>query len=152
MAGDQQPESRALRALGSSVRGNSTAFGFSIMITLTFGAVQSLRGTPSLAELVLFGLGAALAVGAFEAAVTRGFRESVEKVSERADMLGTALNFASVAGAVGAAIGIAELVGGVVIWPLAPAVAATVYVLVEAAEIFVAERLEGEEGGQQPST
>ena len=135
-----------MRALGSSVRGNSTAFGFSIMITLSFGALQSLRGTPSLAELLLFGVAAALAVAALEALVTRGFRQPVDRVSQRSDLLGTAMNFASVAAGVGTAIGLAEIIGGVVIWPLAAAAAATVYVLTEAAEIFVAERIAGKEG------
>ncbi len=134
------------RAIGSSVRGNSTAFGFSIMITLSFGMLSHLRGSPDVREMLLFGVAAAVAVSVLEAAASRGFRLEIEQVSQRTDMLGTALNFISVAAAVGTVAAIGELVTGTLAWPLGAIAASTVYVLIESFELFVAEVIQGEEG------
>ena len=132
------------RAIGTSVRGNSTAFGFSIMITVSFGLLAQLRGSPSVLEMLLFGIAAALAVAVLEAAVSRGFRAELEQVSQRVDMLGTALNFISVAAAVGVATAVGELVGGIPAWPIGALAATSGYVLTESAEIFVAQLIQGE--------
>jgi hypothetical protein len=133
-------------ALSTSVAGNSTAFGFSITITVTFGALQALDGSPTLFELLLFGLAAAAAVGVLEAAVTDGFRRRVGSAPAEVRMLGTALNFVSVAAGVGVAIGIGELADGLAVWPVAAFGAAGTYVIVEAAEILLAEGVQRARG------
>lgn len=161
MAGDQAANQSVDHgpiglALSTSVRGNSTAFGFSIMITASFGALTTLRGSANLLEILLFGVAAAAVVAALEGVVTRGFRRAVSEAPSEVRMLGTAMNFASVAAGVATAMGIGEIVGGVAAWPAGGSAAAAVYVLVESAELLLAEgiqRLRGdpsageEEGG-----
>lgn len=133
-------------ALGTSIRGNSTAFGFSIMITISFGALQRLTGNPSVGELLAFGVAAAIAVALLEGAVSRGFVRRVGSAPPEVSMLGTALNFASVAAGVGAAIGVGELWTGFGAWPVAGFCAAVAYVVAESAEMLLAERLQRRRG------
>ena len=52
---------RSLRGLHAAGSGNAQAFGFSITITVTFGAVNSARGSPSLPELFGFAFAAVAA-------------------------------------------------------------------------------------------
>ncbi len=130
------------RGFSSSVRGNSTAFGFSIMITASFGVLDSLQPTKSLGDVLFFGIAAALSVGLLEGIVTRGFRLRVTKVPSEVALLGTALNFASVAAGVGTAIAVGEAIDAPVAWPVAGFAAPLVYIVAEAAEIMVAERLQ----------
>ena len=133
-------------ALSTSVSANATAFGFSITITVAFGTVQTLDGSPTLLELLLFGIAAAVAVGMLEAAVTRGFRRRTGASPPEVSMLGTALNFASVTAGVGAAMATGELIDGIAVWPIASFTTAAVYVLVEAAEVLLAEAVQSARG------
>jgi hypothetical protein len=126
-------------ALATSVRANATAFGFSITITISFGALQRLEGQPTLLEILLFGVAAAVAVGVLEGAVTRGFRQRVGTAPAEVAMLGTALNFVSVAAGVGAAIAVAEIAGGLTAWVVGGAAGVTVYMLTESVEVLLAE-------------
>ena len=62
------PRPRGVRArlvsgLGQSLGGNATAFGYSVTITASFGAVELGRGAPRFGDLIVFGLGAAYGVG-----------------------------------------------------------------------------------------
>lgn len=125
------------------------AFGFSIMVTASFGVLSAVAGSPTVGEILLFGIGAALPVAALEAVVTRGFRVPAETHPSEVAMLGTALNFASVAAGVGAALGGAETVGGGVGWPAAGFVAATVYMLAESVENLIAEVVQRRRGDPQ---
>ena len=136
----------AERALGTSALGNSTAFGFSIMITASFGMLATVIGKPDAGELFAFGVGAAVAVALIEGAVTRGFRRRVDPAPAEIAMLGTALNVASVTLALAAALGVAELVSGRAGWALGAFVAAGIYVLVESGEVFIAELVQGARG------
>lgn len=139
-------ESRVARAFGTSIRGNSTAFGFSIMITVSFGMVNHLAGAPNVVELLLFGVGAALGVAALEGVVTKGFRARIEQASQEVQMLGTAMNFASVAAGVGAALAVAELMGGTGTWPVAASAAAMTYIGAEGLELLLAEQVHAARG------
>lgn len=118
--------------------GNSTAFGFSIVITISYGALQNLHGAPTLLELLLYGAAAVVALGVMEGIITQGFRVGIEPLPVEVAMLGTAQNVVSVVAAVGAVIGLGELVGGTVVWLLAGAVCATVFVALESAELLLA--------------
>lgn len=129
--------------------GNSAAFGFSIVITVSYGAMQDLRGSPTLLELLVYGMAAALAVAVMEGIITRGFRVGVERLPVEVSMLGTAQNVLSVAAAVGAVIGVGELIGGTVAWLLAGAVAATVFVVLESAELLLAAVVQRARGARK---
>jgi len=144
--GEEIEHGRLGRGLSTSVRGNSPAFGFSIMITASFGAANGIIGTPSAAEALLFGVGAALAVASIEAVVSRGFRASAAAAPSEVRLLATSMNVASVAAGVGAAIALAEMLGDGVGWPAAAAGASGVYVLVEAAEVALAEVIQAARG------
>ena len=139
-------ESRVARAFGTSVRGNSTAFGFSIMITVSFGMVSHVAGAPNVIELLLFGVGAAVAIAALEGVLTRGFRAAIEQTSQEVQLLGTAMNFASVAAGVGAALGAAELMGGTGTWPATGFAAALTYIGAEGLELLLAEQIQAARG------
>ncbi len=130
------------RALSTSVHGNSTAFGFSITITASFGVLTNLRGSPGLLEILLYGIAAAIAVAVLEGVVTRGFRRRASRAPSEVQMLGTAMNFASVAAGVASAMAIGEIVGGAVAWPAGAFCASAVYVLGESSEVLLAEGIQ----------
>lgn len=134
------------RALSTSLLGNSPAFGFSIMITATFGAVTRLEGDARLLELVLFALAAALAVPVLEAVVTHGFTYRAKRAPPEVAMLGTALNIFSVGLGLGSAIAVGLAWDGLLVWPAAGFLAAAVYVLAESSEILLAERIQRRRG------
>ncbi|MBB4662137.1 hypothetical protein [Conexibacter arvalis] len=147
--GREQSHGPVGQAVATSVHGNATAFGFSIMITATFGALTTIEGSGTVAEILLFGVGAALSVALLEGIVSRGFRVRSRVAHAEVRLLGTALNVASVSAGVGAAIGTAELVDGAAAWPLASFAAALVYVVVESAEIGLAELVQKARGDTQ---
>ena len=134
------------RALSTSVRGNSPAFGFSIMITASFGGLTEVAGSPSVVEVLLFGVAAASAVAALEGIVSRGFRARADAAPSEVRLLATSMNVASVATGVGTAIGAAEALGGGAGWPVAGFAAAAVYILTEASEVMLAERIQAARG------
>ena len=134
------------RAIGTSVHGNAPAFGFSIMITCSFGAVSTLRVPATLPDMFLFGMAAALGVALLEGLVSRGFRDRLEEASEPIQLLGTAMNFLSVAAGIGVAATTAWLVIGKPAWPLAGFFAATAYVLAESAEVQLAQKVQAKRG------
>ena len=147
--GEQRAEEDAKRergplgtALSTSVHGNATAFGFSITITVSFGVLNRLEGSPTLLELLLYGVAAALAVALLEALVTYGFRRRAGEAPSEVQMLGSAMNALSVAAGIGAAIGLAKLIDGTAAWPAAAFVASTVFILVESAEVRLAEAIQ----------
>lgn len=143
---DEVEHGPAGRGLSTSIRGNSPAFGFSIMITATFGVASSVAGAPTAGEALLFGIGAAAGIAALEAAISHGFRASPAAAPSEVRLLATSMNVASVAAAVGSAIGIAELFEGGAGWLVVGAGPALVYVLAESAEVIVAERIQGARG------
>ena len=72
------PRPRGVRArlvfgLGQSLGGNATAFGYSVTITASFGAVELGRGAPGFGDLIVFGLGAVVAFGGWRAWPAAGF-------------------------------------------------------------------------------
>ena len=91
---------------GQSLGGNATAFGYSVTITASFGAVELGRGTPRFGDLVVFGLGAVVAFGGLEGLATGGFRSPLQKGSNDVVLLGTALAFISIVLAIATARGL----------------------------------------------
>lgn len=143
---EEKPAGPVARGLASSIADNSSAFGFSIMITVTFGVVSEVDGAPTAGRLVLFGVSAALAVAVLAALQSRGFRVRVGNVPAEVSMLGTAQNFLSVTLAVGVALGLVELLDGTAAWAVTPYVGVTIYLLAEGLEIALAERIQRRRG------
>ncbi len=73
--------------------------------------------------------------------MTKGFRSAIEQASQEVQMLGTAMNLASVAAGVGAALAVAELMGGTGTWPVAAFAAAMTYIGAEGLELLLAEQV-----------
>lgn len=147
----QSPRPRGVRerliyGLGESLGGNATAFGYSVTITASFGAVQLGRGTPRFGDLIVFGLGAVIAFGGLEGLATGGFRSPLQKASSQVVLLGTALAFVSIVLAIATARGIAEVLSGAWAWFGAAFGASLVFALVESVEFMLAEWLQERRG------
>ncbi|MFL5862744.1 MAG: hypothetical protein ACJ780_18525 [Solirubrobacteraceae bacterium] len=138
---------RLVYGLGESLGGNATAFGYSVTITASFGAVELGRGTPRFGDLIVFGLGAVVAFGGLEGLASDGFRSPLQKGSNDVVLLGTALAFISIVLAIATARGIAEVVTGAWAWFGAAFGASLVFALVESVEFMFAEWLQERRGG-----
>ena len=132
--------------LGESLGGNATAFGYSVTITASFGAVEIARGRPGFADLMVFGLGAVVAFGGLEGIASRGFRVPLEKGSEEVVLLGTAVAFISIVFAIAAARGVAGLLDGSWAWFGGALCASLVFALMESLEFMFAEWLQERRG------
>jgi len=135
---------RYRRGLVTATLNNSSAFGFSILITSSFGLLSHLHGAPGPGQVGLFALGAVLAFSVIEAVVSRGFRRRPRRQPYNVVLLGTAVDLVSVAAALAVAYGVAALLPATASWGLAPLLAAATYVLVQGADLALAERLEAE--------
>ena len=145
------PRPRGVRArlvfgLGQSLGGNATAFGYSVTITASFGAVELGRGAPGFGDLIVFGLGAVVAFGGLEGVASGGFRSPLKKGSDDVILLGTALAFVSIVLAIAAARGIAALLSGAWAWFGAAFCASLVFALVESVEFMFAQWLQERRG------
>lgn len=130
---------RLRNGVRASVRNNFTAYGFSIMITATFGAAVVGLGQPTMWEVLLFVVAAVGGFTLIEAVASGGFRHGLRGEPSDVVALGTAFSLISTAIAVSSAIVAVELVASWPGWLLAPFVATCVYVLAVAAEMALAE-------------
>lgn len=137
---------RLVCGLGESLGGNATAFGYSVTITASFGAVENGRGQPGFGDLLVFGLGAVVAFGGLEGLASRGFRVPLEKGSDDVVLLGTAVAFISILVAIAAARGIADLLSGGWAWFGGAFCASLVFALMEGLEFMFAQWLQERRG------
>ncbi len=137
---------RVHAGLSESLGGNATAFGYSVTITASFGAVQLRRGQPGFGDLLLFGVGAVLAFGGLEGVLTRGFRVPLEKAADQVVTLGTALAFISVTLAIATARAVAEVLPGAWAWFGGALGASLVFAVVESIEFMLAEWVQERRG------
>ena len=66
-----------VRGLHASARGNAAAYGYSATITASFGIIGAVVGTPRVAEIFAFALGAVLAFALVEAVISGGFKHGL---------------------------------------------------------------------------
>lgn len=128
---------RYLRGLQVSVSGNAQAFGFSILITISYGIVSASSSTPSTAELVGFTLSAVAAFSMLNLLVawlTRN-KAAVDSEPTRVVLIATATDFLAVGAGFAAAYGATAAVSGWGAWVLAPFAASLTYGLVQALEL-----------------
>jgi hypothetical protein len=137
---------RLVCGLGESLGGNATAFGYSVTITASFGAVELGRGSPDFIDLIVFGLGAVVAFGGLEGVASGGFRTPLRKGSDEVVLLGTALAFVSIVLAIAAARGAAALFTGTLAWFAAALCGSLVFALVESLEFMLAEWIQERRG------
>ena len=111
-----------LHGLNVAVRGNAQAFGFSILITVSYGIVTaSSVGKPSPLELIGFALSAVAAFALMNILVA-WLKTIQPRDTERSRVLlmGTATDFLSVGAGLGVVFGAVALLDGWAAWVLAP--------------------------------
>ena len=139
-----------LRGLRSTVGRESTTFGFSILITVTFGVVSDEHGTARTNDLLLYATGAVLSFTLLTAALSRGFRAPMPQHPSEVVAFGTGLNLVSVLVAVLVAMGLARLIAiDAAAWFLCPLVAGLVYLALESLETALGEWLLLREGDRR---
>ena len=151
---DHEQANPLVRSMRSTVGRESTTFGFSILVTVTFGLVQSTHGSPTTLQIFLYAVGAVMSFTLLEGVLSRGFRRPMPQHATQTLTLGTSLNVLSVVAAMAAAWGFAEVTGPRIAWAGAPLVAGLVYLLIESLEEAVAERVlvaSGDTDAQQVS-
>ena len=147
----RSPRNIVDRAARSTIRSESTAFGFSIMITASFAGVERDHGSPGVVDLLLFALAAVAAFTILEGLASRGFREPLPTHGSTVATFGTALNFVSVGAAVIAAVALSAFLVSDVAWPVCVFVAAVVYLVAESLEIVLAEAIQRARGDAEAS-
>lgn len=150
----QTARGRLNTGLSRALHANATAFGYSVTITASFGAVQAERGQPHYLDLLLYALGAVTAFSALEGVATKGFREALCVGSDEVISLGTALSFLSVGLATTAAYGTAAALHGRVAWYAGALIASLVFALAESVELLLAQWVQEhrDEATQDPPT
>lgn len=137
---------RLVCGVEASLHGNATAFGYSVTITASFGAVQHERGQPTYLDLLVFGVGAVIAFGGLEGIVSHGFRAPLKDEADQVVTLGTALAFLSVALAITSALGVAHVLRGSFAWFAGALIGSLVFALAESLEFMLAAWLQERRG------
>lgn len=131
------------RGLGETASDNATAFGFSLTISGAALILADLHGAPKVEEVFLLIGGATAAMVFISALSTHGFRrDTPERLPERAQMRGSALNFLSVGSGLLAAWGLGALIDGSSVWLGGGFGAILLYLIVESLEYASALRAE----------
>ncbi len=138
---DGRDESATVRGLKSTVGRESTTFGFSILVTVTFGLLQATEGSPDVARIFWFAVGAAMSFTLLEGLLSRGFRRSMPQHRTRVQAVGTSLNVVSVVGGLAAAWLVGSAMSHPAAWAVGPFLAGIVYLLLESFETALGERL-----------
>lgn len=133
--------STVVRGLRSTVGRESTTFGFSILVTVSFGMLQATVGTPDAGMVFLFATGAVLSFTLLEAVLSRGFRRPMPQHRSHVLAVGTSLNIVSVLGGLGTAWLLGTVMSHVAVWALAPFLAGVIYLLLESLETALGERV-----------
>jgi hypothetical protein len=133
--------STIVRGMRSTVGRESTTFGFSILVTVTFGLLQAMEGSPDAPRIFLYAVGAVMSFTLLEGILSGGFRRPMPQHPTRTLALGTSLNVVSVLVGMAAALLLAEWMSHIALWALAPFVAGIGYLVTESIEAAVAERV-----------
>ncbi|HAQ60276.1 MAG TPA: hypothetical protein DCR63_08015 [Microbacterium sp.] len=134
------------RAMRSTTGRESTTFGFSILVTVTFGLTQAVEGSPTVPDIFLYATGAVLSFTVLEGVLSRGFRDPLPQHRTEVLTIGTSLNLLSVIAGMGSGLLIATLFTGGWAWVIAPFAATLVYLLLESAETALGERIRARQG------
>src|SRR4051794_19934037 len=97
---------------------NLSAFGFSVMITASFGALAARLGSPGTVEVFLFAAGAVGGVTVIDGISSKGFRRQLRGESSDVVALGSGFGFVSVGVAIGSAALLAEILASGSAWLL----------------------------------
>lgn len=128
------------KGLRTSIEENSTAYGYSVMITVSYGALTTAGEQPSVGRLFLMVAGAGIAFTVMEALSTRMFRNT-DRESEYIALLGAAFNFLSIGVGLAVAWLTTAVTSGWVAWLVVPTMATIAYLVFVGLEITVAKRV-----------
>ena len=132
-----------LHGLKVAASGNAQAFGFSILITVSYGIAARSVQTPSVGEQIAFALSAVAAFSLLNVAVAVLARaESSNLGSKRVLLVATATDFIAVGAGLGVAIAIQSAISGLFAWILIPFCAGLTYMLVQAVELALGREVE----------
>ena len=138
------PLDHYLRGLETSTKNNSLAYGYSVAISATFGALDHFHPGPTIVELFLFCVGAGAAFAVINAGVTRGYRSHPPDEPAVVIALGTSFGVVSITAAVAAGAALAWTIGSWPAWLLTSFLATVVYVLAVGVEMALAGALHDE--------
>lgn len=126
----------------TALRNNVSAYGFSVMITASFGVLTASLGSPTVGDVFLFAGGGVTGVTVIEGVSSRGFREKMRGDPSDVVALGAAIGYFSVGVAIGAAALVALVLTGGIGWAVGAMAASAIYVLISGAEMALARILQ----------
>ena len=133
-------ENEFVRGVRMAVRGDATAFGYSILITATFAMANHRHPSITVGRIFLFALGATFAFAVVEAATSRFFRVRLREERSDVVIVGTAMAPVAVSLSLGGAYLSATHLGASSAWFFSPAVATVGYVVMTGTQLVVARR------------
>lgn len=140
---EHQQYSLYLQELRLSLRNNSGAYGYSVMITSVLAVLTTLHRTPEVGHVFLFLLGAVVSFAIIQIAATHGFRRSLaEQEASTVVALGGSLGIVSISVAVGVAALAGLILPELLSWPIGAFLGSTLYLLLTALEMSAARRIE----------
>jgi undecaprenyl pyrophosphate phosphatase UppP len=136
--------------MSSAIRNNSSAFGYSIIVSANFALLSHFTGPAGPFEVFTFIAGGVAAFAVVEATITRMFQDPLESEPSNVVALATTFSILSIS----LAVGLTGLVGwslqNLAAWPLAAFGSTLTYLLVGAVELDWAERLARKHKAQKP--
>jgi hypothetical protein len=142
-SGRRQPWLLYTSEIRMSLRNNSGAYGYSVLITCTFGMLSALHSSPGPLQIFLFALGAAASFLVIEVVATNWFRRSLgDSEQTRVVALGSSLAALSISLGVGAAALSGAMLPATLSWFVGTFCASVVYLLAAALEMGLARRVE----------
>lgn len=132
--------------MDTAASGNAKTFGFSILITVSYGILARSAPAPSIGQQFGFVMAERCGVcllNPMVAYLTR--REAIAPESQRVVLVATATDFVAVGVGLGAAYGIDLLLGGWAAWLVTPLVPGSTYILVQTLELVLG-RMDIDEG------
>jgi len=130
------------RGAGTSIRNNSTAYGFSVLVTADFAVMSHLGGPPDLAGIYAFLAGAALAFAVLSAAASKLFRENLSSEPSKVIALSSAFGFVSIGLGVSVSVFVGWLSTGWYAWLASGFASTATYILLVGVEVVLAEHIE----------
>lgn len=131
-----------LSAVRTTLSNNGAAYGYSLLITASFGLLQTQVGSPTVGQIFLFGVGAVVAFTLLEAASTDLFRDRVRQDPPEVQAFGAAIGFASIFCAMGAVVAVGTLLHKGVAWAVGSFAATSVFLLLAGLETALARQAE----------
>lgn len=132
-----------VKEVRTSLRNNSGAFGYSVMITCSLAMLSAQHSSPNPLQIMLFALGAVLSFLVVEAVATNVFRRSLgDEEQTRVVALGSSIGVLSVGVALGATAATGAWLPATAAWLGGSFAASTTYLLLNAVEMTIARRVE----------